>query len=189
MAAKLCWKPIGRPGFAGQKRDKLVAHWDETYGQGNWKIMHEVQGQYYDWLDALIQFYEQAYYVFLQQHEDILNWLCSIASDVYDSNVTNVHSGLDYNIQEGTSNHMQDIAIRRVVQRLGRKFEGSELLQIRGWRSKGARLSPGVVPFHEPTWILQPELQSWWKPHTVESFWQSNKIMLVQQPFSQENEA
>lgn len=173
------WTSIGRPGFAGKNRDAKEAQLNQTYGQENWRMAHQVGEKFYGWLEALILFYEEAYFEYLKKNPQILDWLCKSASDVYDSAKTNVQSGLDYNIQEGTSNHMQDIAVRRVVQRLGRKFEGTALLQIRGRKSKGACLSPGVVPFHKPDFILQPELQSWWEPGSIESFWQSNKILLV----------
>jgi nicotinate-nucleotide adenylyltransferase len=77
---------------------------------------------------------------------------------------------------------LQDIAVRIALKSLKRKFEGDRLIQIRGNRSEGSFLSPGVVPFHKPEAIEQPELQGWWGPGTVESFWQSNKVLQITQP-------
>ncbi len=173
------WVFLERPGFAGKKRDQLTDALNVAYGVDNWKIAHEVEGKYYSWLEAVTLFYEEAYFEHFKENPDILDWLCQTASDVYDNAKSNVKSGLDYTIQESTSNHMQDIAIRRVVKRLNRAFQGDKLLQIRGRWAKGGILSPGVVPFHRPEWILQPELVSWWQPGSIESFWQSNKVLLI----------
>jgi len=76
--------------------------------------------------------------------------------------------------------HLQDIAIRRVVERRDWKFHGSELVQIRGdttlW---GSRLDPGKVPFHRPELIVSPPLVSWWNKNSIEDFYQSNKFLQV----------
>lgn len=173
------WTVIGRPGFAGKKRDAREEELNTKYGVGNWQISHQVQDQFYTWHDSLILFYEESYVQYFQSNPDVLDWLCKTAKEVYDTAKSNVASGLDYNIQEGNANHMQDIAIRRALQRLGRKFEGDSLLQVRGRSSKGSCLSPGVIPFFRKEWILLPELESWWQPGSIESFWQSNKVLLV----------
>ena len=39
--------------------------------------------------------------------------------------------------------------------------------------------SPGRVPFHMPGVLLDPELEGWWQPGSVESFYQSNKVLQV----------
>jgi hypothetical protein len=87
---------------------------------------------------------------------------------------------LDYTVQETGRTHVQDIAIRRVVARLGRQFEGDQLIQIRdalGDHPLSMALSPGQVPFHRPDVILLPEIEGWWLPGSVESFYQSNKLL------------
>lgn len=173
------WQVVERPGFAGRHRDRQDQYRDTLYGAGNWRLAHQVDGRYYDWLEALENFYEEAYYQYFLANPDTLDWLVREASEVYDNAPSNVQSGLDYTKQEASSNHMQDISIRRVVHRLGRQFQGSRLLQVRSKNSRGARLSPGVVPFHRGEWILQPEIAGWWKPGSIESFWQSNKVLLA----------
>jgi nicotinate-nucleotide adenylyltransferase len=107
--------------------------------------------------------------------------LCATASDVYDIQPSNVESGLDYHKQECTATHLQDIAVRRVLVRLGRSFKGDHLVQIRGHESEGYRLNPGKVPFHEPESIIEPTFAPgrWWDAHSVEDFWQSNKVLEV----------
>ena len=175
------WHTAGRPGFAGKRRDQQDADRNSRYGPGNWRIAHEVSGKYYDWLEAITLFYEEAYFRYLQDHPKIADWLVREACDVYDNAKSNVQSGRDYLKQEAASNHMQDICIRRVIYRLGLTFEGKQLVQIRSKSSTGAKLSPGVIPYHEPAAIIQPELTGWWAPGSVEAFWQSNKVLLVRE--------
>ncbi|MAF99327.1 MAG: hypothetical protein CMH61_01825, partial [Nanoarchaeota archaeon] len=74
---------------------------------------------------------------------------------------------------------LQDIAVRRVLRRLGRHFEGDHLVQIRGHKSEGYVLNPGQVPFHKPELILPSERKRWWKEGSVEAFYQHNKILVV----------
>ena len=74
---------------------------------------------------------------------------------------------------------MQDIAIRRTVLRLGRKFEGDHLVQIRGRDSEGAKYNPGFVPFHLLDMIVKPSLTGWWQENSIEDFYQSNKVLQV----------
>jgi hypothetical protein len=38
-------------------------------------------------------------------------------------------------------------------------------------------LSPGRVPFHRPDLIEKPELNGWWEKSSVESFYQSNRLL------------
>jgi hypothetical protein len=102
-------------------------------------------------------------------------------AECYDNNVTNVGSGLDYTRQENKSNHYQDISVRRVLARCGLWFTGrkKELLHIRhdSEQGLGQILSPGRVPFHLPFLIKQPELNGWWNPHSLEAWYQANKVL------------
>ncbi len=93
-----------------------------------------------------------------------------------------MNSGLDYTKQETKRTHIQDIAIRRSLIRLGKWFEGSELIRIRqekGNHPLSMTLSPGRVPFHSPLLIIDPEIKGWWDSGTVESFYQSNRYLQV----------
>ena len=172
------WKTIDRPGHFSWKKDKIHAGFDEQYGVGNWKLTYAWGDQIIP-RDMAIQLYEDSYYEFLKEDKEVLEWLITTASDVYDNNPSNVHSGLDYTIQEYGGNHLQDISIRRSLIRLGRWFEGDRLVEIRGSESEGYMLSPGVVPFHLPEMIMKPALAGWWEKDTVEDFYQSNKLLQV----------
>ena len=175
------WTTVERPGPFGRDRDKKYKEYDEKYGPSNWRLVWEV-GETAFGREGVVMLYEDAYYFFLQRNTAVLKQLITEAKDVYDDAPSNVQSGLDYNKQETDRTHLQDISIRRVLIRLGKKFRGSELIQIRDTQGKhplSMTLSPGRVPFHMPDLIKQPEGKGWWEPGTVESFYQSNRVLQV----------
>jgi len=172
------YETIERPGYAGFRRDKRIRELNKQYGANNWRIA-------WQWGDLVIpqnitvQLYEDAYYEFFKSNPEDLGCLVRTASDVYDISPRDVESNLDYSIQNTNATHLQDIAIRRTVLRLGRKFEGDHLVQIRGKDSEGAKYNPGFVPFHLPDLIAKPSLTGWWQEDSIEDFYQSNKILQV----------
>jgi hypothetical protein len=181
MDKELIWIDKGRPGYLGRHRDERYAGWNAEYGEGNWRLVWKIGTGNVDFL-GMCKHYEESYYRFLGKEGGVLEMLIRGASDVYDDAVSNVYSGLVYSIQETNRTHVQDIAIRNAVNRLGKRFEGKELIQIRDKEAPhplSIILSPGQVPFCEPGLILQPELTGWWKPHSVEAFYQSNRVLQV----------
>ncbi len=175
------WKTIGRPGYFGAKRNDTYSQYDSIYGKDNWRIVWKIEGHFFDKY-TVCTLYEDAYFSFLKNNPSILEQLVSSASDVYDDDISNMTSGLDYGAQETNRTHIQDIAIRRVLTRLGTKFKGSEPIQIRdrlGTHPLSRILSPGQVPFHRQELIEKPELEGWWNKSSVESFYQSNKYLQV----------
>ena len=175
------WKSLERPGYSGAFRNQRIAEWNEKYGVGNWRLGWWVNGRSIDFL-GVCALYEDAYYWFLNENPSIVSLLCGEASEVYDDAESNVDSGLDYTKQKTAHTHIQDIAIRRSLLRLGNWFAGDKLIQIRdevGEHSLSITLSPGRVPFHQPNWIYQPEIEGWWLPGSVEAFYQSNKFLQI----------
>jgi hypothetical protein len=129
-------------------------------------------------------FYEESYQRYLEDRPDDIDFICEF-TECYDNSPTNVQSGLDYTTQEASSTHIQDIAVRNVLHRLGRSFTGkrTELLIIRSADSNGYRFGPGNVPFYAPNAITPPSrCPSWAKEGSVEAFWQSNKWLQVIEP-------
>jgi hypothetical protein len=109
----------------------------------------------------------------------LLDWLCTTAADVYLTAKSNVASGLDYSLQETKVEHVFDIALRNAVTQLGRKFKGEKLIRIGGRGHETMPLGGARVPFHHPDEIVQPPLEHWWDPNSIECFWQSNKVLQV----------
>jgi PTH2 family peptidyl-tRNA hydrolase len=172
------WIVLGRPGYAGKKKKMRRKELLEKYGEGNWKIQHLVDNKLLSREEAL-EYYEVSYFHYFQKNPEILEWLITYAKDVYDTAPSNVKSGLDYSIQETDAAHLHDIAIRRSLKKLGKEFQGDILLEIRGEKSEGFILSTSQIPFHQPNLILKPQLKGWWNKNSIESFWQSNKVLLV----------
>ena len=177
----MSWKTVERPGYFGSKRARKQQEFDQHFGSGNWRLAWTL-GEDGPLLDrtGMQMLYEDAYYQFLLLNPEVLEELVALASDVYDDALSNLDSGLDYNVQETERTHVQDIAIRRALTRLQRVFRGSEPMQIRdnlGEHPLSLTLSPGQVPFHLPHLLEAPELEGWWLPGSVESFYQSNKVL------------
>lgn len=175
------WVTIKRPGPSGSKRDEIFKKWNEEFGEGNWRIAWEVAGIFADFLGECA-LYEDAYFNFLLRHEGVRDTLINDACDVYDDAPSNVGSRFDYYAQETTRTHIQDIAIRRCLLRMGLWFKGESLIQIRGSQGEhllSGILTPGKVLFHMPAIIKKPELAGWWDPGSVESQYQSCKVLQI----------
>jgi len=177
------WKTKERLEYLGKKRDDKCAEWNALYGEGNWRLVHVFGGAVLDFL-GVCAVYEDAYFEFFKDNPNILQQLVAEASDVWDDAESNVQSGFDYLKQETGRTHIQDIAIRRSVARRGCCFQGKGLIRIRdkeGSHPLSLILSPGRVPFHRLGLIVQPELEGWWLPGSVESFYQSNRVLQVRE--------
>lgn len=175
------WTTVNeRPGYFGKRREQRLVEYDERFGAGRWRLAWQI-GEVTGGQDQALMAYEDAYYAYLLARPDMLELLAREARDVFDDAPSNVRSGLDYFAQETNLNHLHDIAIRRCMVRLGRAFQGERLIQIRhvlGDHPLSLLLSPSQVPFHRPEWIIHPELERWWwQPGSIESFYQSNKLL------------
>ncbi|MBI4436353.1 MAG: hypothetical protein HY590_02930 [Candidatus Omnitrophica bacterium] len=192
-----------RGGYFGGQRPEIVEQLNKWLGEDGWLIVHRIGDRFVPEEEA-VRLYEEAYYVYFTENEkgkQLLEELLEVAKDVYDTDPSNVNSGTDYSIQETDARHLQDIAIRRVVQKLGKQFRGQELVQIRGkysngWNSKGFFLNPGMVPFHKKELMKGfleeernkrqrvPHIKGWWKRGSIEDFLQNTKvIVLLKDPY------
>lgn len=175
------WQNQERPGYLGKHREARKRDWTERFGEENWRLVWQIGDNHFG-IEAAIALYEDAYYHFLEGKPAVARDLVRHAGDVYDDSVSNVECGLSYFPQETERTHLQDIAIRRVLVRLGLWFTGSALIQIRdsvGTHPLSLTLSPGRVSFHRPDLMVRPELEGWWQPGSVESFYQSNRWLQV----------
>lgn len=180
------WNNVERPGYLGKHRDEKFKKWDAKYGKGNWRLGWEFGEAQLDFLGAC-RVYEDAYFEFLKNRPGVLEQLLNEARDIYDDELSNVDSGLDYTKQETARTHIQDIAIRNCLARMGLRFKGKELIRIRqekGNHPLSMTLSPGWVPFHKPLLIALPSMApKWADPDSVEDFYQSNRYLQVRTDF------
>jgi hypothetical protein len=180
------WKTIEHPGYLGKKRDELFALWNQKYCDEYWRLGWE-WGERVVSKDFAVQIYEDAYYEFFKKNKETLEWVLT-KKDVWDTAISNINSGIDYNIQETPNTHIHDIAIRRAILRLGVWFRGEDLLEVRWKKSEGYSINPGVVPFHLPYLIQKGDPKDygnkgiWWNKNTIEDFYQRNKVLQIKMP-------
>lgn len=176
------FKILSRPGYFGRKRDEKHAQFNAKWGTGNWTLIWHVPDHgKHEFKDACKNFYEESYFRYFKDRPEDVDFACTYGECI-DNAPTNVESGMDYTKQEAFSTHIQDIALRNVLHRLGRKFEGpkDKILVIRSKDTDGIRFGPGEVPFMNPEWIEQPSLcPKWATAGSVEDFWQSNKFLAI----------
>ncbi|MBR9702327.1 hypothetical protein GOV13_05400 [Candidatus Pacearchaeota archaeon] len=186
-------KIIERPGYFGTSRNEIHEKYDGEFGSGKWKIAWQWGDQIIQKPEAL-QIYEDGYYEFFKANKDVLNWLISTASDVYDTAPSNIEAKFSYDIQETVNNHIHDVAIRRAVLRNGVWFKGDHLVHVRP-EKEGGRLGPHLIPFHLPHMIYKGEIKykgeprdfstnpPWWITmgikDSVEQFYQQNKVLQI----------
>jgi hypothetical protein len=174
------WIDVDRPGYFGRKRDEKILALNEKYGQDNWRLawrLSDERAEALEFKDACLLFYEESYYQYLAARPEDVDFICTFGECI-DNATSNIDSGFDYTKQESYSTHIQDIAMRNVLRRLNKHFEGpkSKILVIRSKDSEGFRWGPGNVPFYQPLLIRQPSLcPRWANRGSVEDFWQSNK--------------
>ncbi len=168
---------VFRPGFFGADKAAIIARLNEWFGENNWQIGYLVNGKMVG-REEVLRLYEDAYVEYFRANPEQLKWLLSEASDVYDTALSNA-GRMNYDDQETPDNHYHDIAIRRAVTRLGKSFQGQRLIHVRGPRTEGYSLNPGYIPFHKPELIVKPQLAGWWRPYSIEAFYQSAKEIIL----------
>lgn len=169
-------------GYFGSRKDIIFKNLDDRFEKDGWLPAWFIKGKLEPQSEA-IKHYENSYFHFLQNNPEVLEWLVKTASDVYDFSPTNLNSRLDYSLQEDDAIHLQDIAVRRALKRLGKDFQGNHLVQIRGHESEGYVLNPGKVPFYKPELIPNIKYKGvnngWWDENSVEAFYQNTKALVI----------
>ena len=107
------WVAVGLPGFAGDEKARRSALLDERFGADGWRLAHVVRGRIVSPADAILE-YEAAYRAFLRARRPLVRFLVQACGNVYDNAVSNVWDD-DYLQPHTTSNHYQDISVRRVI--------------------------------------------------------------------------
>lgn len=142
-------------GDLKDRRHSFIKKVENTVGKSNWTWSFKFRNKFYSYPLGL-QIYEDSFYSFLVKNIDLLKRLVVDYKDVYHHTYEDFDSGLDYNVQKDKSEHYDDIAIRRSVARLGLKFNGEKILDL-----KTSPYSEMKVPFHMPTDNKIISVKSW----------------------------
>ena len=164
----------------GNKRSQLIRDISKNLGHLTWRFAWQVGDNKYVTFKEAVKLYEEAYEKHLRDNPSKAEYLRDNARDVYDNDQKNIQSGSNYFIQSHRVTHLQDIAIRRVMSKLGYSFKGSELIKVRQSRNSnevGRSLSPKNIPFHKPE-IVKNFIPSKEKTvPSIEDFWQLNRVI------------
>jgi hypothetical protein len=110
------WIPVGLPGYSGPAKADRTGRLDARFGADGWRMSHVVRGQLVTPAVAIIE-YEESYRRFLRARPALVEFLVTVAGNVYDDRVANVHDD-SYEQPHTEANHYQDIAVRRVISEL-----------------------------------------------------------------------
>jgi len=193
MISESKWVTVEKPGWFGEAKEAKLAAYDERYGKGNWRIRHRLGPRLLDFKEAL-RLYELCYELhFLNPNTRFLwNKLFEQASEVWTELESDIDSRLDYFTQKAKAPHYEDIAIRIIMQRYKRVFQGNHLIRIRADSPDpiGIALSSIHIPFIWPEFI-EPALDKdvyWWNRHkgSLEHYWHANKELQVLHDYDSE---
>lgn len=179
------WTTIEQPGWYGEAKNQRLAEYDRLYGSGNWRIRHRLGPRLLDFPEA-VRLYELCYELHFLNPDTRYLWtaLFKQASEVWTELESDIESGRNYSIQLAPAPHYEDIAIRIIMDRYGKKFKGAELVRIRADSDNpiGVGLSSIHIPFVFPQFIeADNNGVQWWNRHkgSLEHFWHVNKELQV----------
>jgi hypothetical protein len=110
------WVAVGLPGFSGDEKARRGALLDERFGADGWRLAHVVRGRIVPPSEAIVE-YEAAYRAYLRASRPLVRFLVQACGNVYDNAVSNVWDD-EYLQPHTSSNHYQDISVRRVIAEL-----------------------------------------------------------------------
>lgn len=149
-------------GDLHNNRDSFIYKVEQKVGKNNWLWAFKIGNNFYTQQMGM-QIYEDSFWMFLFKNKDLLKDLILNYKNVYRNGYEDFESGLDYNKQNGKLDHFDDIALRRVVARLGFIFRGNKVLDI-----KNSPYSELKVPFHLPE-----------KYNTVKSWYDATRYLVI----------
>ena len=123
------WKTIERPGSFGDKKAEIIKKYNLTYGQDNWRVVHQYNKNFLFFI-KVCKIFEEAYFQDSFRRSGLWRKLRDAGKDVYDIEELDVKSGLDYLIQDNVATHIQDIAIRNVFARRNWYFKGEDIKEF-----------------------------------------------------------
>lgn len=170
----------------GDQLRQTTALLDEVAGESGWEFRWDSPGKSLSFL-GMCALYEDSYTDYFDEHPHELDAV-SEYRDVYDifESDTALGTNLDNILQEDYI-HIQDVVIRRVMQKKQKKFSAasSALLQVRSTSEDelGRQLSPLFIPFDNPDIIDSGnpfiDLEGKMLLGSVEHFYKANRRLLI----------
>ena len=151
---------LGRAGNK-QNREKAAALWNTKYEK--WEIVYIYNNKIMTRDEALDEYYNKSYYLYLKNNSGILDALCNAAKEIYNPHAVNT-GGVD----------LQCPAVHKALEKLGRTLNGKQKIAIGTWGTKMGKKYPDISyklsPFQVPIWSDSKI--------SVEKFWQDYKFLI-----------
>lgn len=163
MPWKVVERRIGRAGGETQRAARQ-REWDRRHGEDRWCVGYVIDGLFVPQEQALTTIYERSYQEHFASHPDDLRELVQTAKAL-----RNPHA------EATTGVDLQVPAILKVLDQLGLRLQGSEVVDIGSWEGRAShalsiRLSPLTIAVTPASG--QPGV-------TLEKFWQNRKCLAV----------
>jgi hypothetical protein len=170
----------------GAQRSKLIEKLNQDLGENTWRFAWDLGNGEFGNFEQAISLYEESYFEHLKEakcpkdnSKRKIDYLSEQASNVFDTTEKNENSGYNYYRQDTPAAHFQDIAIRRVMAKMGIEFQGNKPIRVRSRYNTdpvGISLSPKKVPFIKPEIVKMP-LNKQNQIPSIEDFWQYNRVI------------
>lgn len=146
---------VERPGYFGKKRPEKEKEYNAKYGKGQWQERWQFDEDFLS-LEEALKLYDMSYYEWLHDNRYWLDFISNEYKECYDNDPSNIESGCNHD-PNAVPRHIQDVSVRKAMKLLGVTFNSASpfLLQIRGPESNGYWLSPMIIPFVFPRFILK----------------------------------
>lgn len=158
MGWRIVERRIGRAGGAKQRAARQ-REWDREYGEDQWAVGYEIEGEFVRQEEALESVYYRSYEEHFAAHPEDLAELIALAKVL-----RNPHA------EATTGVDLQVPAITDYLRRHGLQLQGSEVVDIGTWEGAAShaisvRLSPLTI-----SCAAEPN-------RTLEQFWQARKVL------------
>lgn len=160
MPWRVVEKRIGRAGGLHQ-RTARQQEWDRQFGEDNWQVGYQIDGEFVPQEEALESIYYKSYEEHFDAHPEDLEELLRTAKRLRNPHAEAI-TGVD----------LQVPAIMSYLERHGLKLRGEELVDIGSWEGRAShpisiRLSPLTIRATGDRKL------------TLEQFWQRKKCLAV----------
>lgn len=186
------WYTVERPGYQGKKKDAQIAHWNQCYGEGNWRIAWELNsGLVQNYEQIFYNFYVPGYVKYFLQYPDEAHFLTTNFSYAYDKDMISKDEAFDPHAlydKPGKPNQFHNVALNLALEYyLGLPFRGNIPIQVREGKPdtdpitwpQGWRWSPGRIDAVRQDLIPKNDIKGWWSPGTIEDVYQTAKVLQI----------